>query len=291
MEVAKLLGDRSACSKCGWVPLSRFLSARPIRSLRWQDCRLFSRPHLHVAVYIFPSNGNRQPLRRLLGRFHDICWGEPRIHWISIRTKGIQTVRGLAYRNWGGGFLLLQRIALKWSLLVLVLLALPVSARADPYQLNAGDVLDIAVWKEESMQRQVLILPDGTISFPLAGHLAAAGRTAAEVQDELVKRIKTYIPEPVVTVSVASVGGNAIYVIGQVKLPGRFNVTSQIDVMQALSLAGGLTPFGDEDGIKVLRRENNKQTAVAFDYSAVKKGKKLEANILLRPGDVVVVPD
>jgi polysaccharide export outer membrane protein len=188
--------------------------------------------------------------------------------------------------------LLLQRIGLKWLLLIGVLFALPDSAGAEPYRLNAGDVLDIAVWKEESMQRQVLILPDGTISFPLAGHLTAAGRTAAEVQEEFVKRIKTYIPEPVVTVSVASVGGNAIYVIGQVKQPGRFNVASQIDVMQALSLAGGLTPFGDEDGIKILRREgNNKQTAMAFDYSAIKRGKKLEANILLRPGDVVVVPD
>lgn len=187
--------------------------------------------------------------------------------------------------------MLLQRFELKRLFLVLVLFALPASARAEPYLLNAGDVLDISVWKEENMQRQVLILPDGTISFPLAGHVTAAGHTAAEVQAELIKRIKTYIPEPIVTVSVASVGGNAIYVIGQVKLPGRFNVTSQIDVLQALSLAGGLTPFGDEDGIKVLRRENNKQTAVAFDYSAVKRGKKLEANILLRPGDVVVVPD
>jgi polysaccharide export outer membrane protein len=177
-------------------------------------------------------------------------------------------------------------------LLVSALFALPASAWAEPYRLNAGDVLDISVWKEENMQRQVLILPDGTISFPLAGHLTAAGRTAAEVQKEFVKRIKTYIPEPVVTVSVASVGGNAIYVIGQVKQPGRFSVASQIDVMQALSLAGGLTPFGDEDGIKILRREkNNKQTAMAFDYSAIKRGKKLEANILLRPGDVVVIPD
>lgn len=186
---------------------------------------------------------------------------------------------------------MLRRIDLKLLLLVAVLFALPALARAEPYRLNPGDVLDIGVWKEESMQRQVLILPDGTISFPLAGHLAAAGSTAAQVQDELAKRIRIYIPEPVVTVSVASVGGNAIYVIGQVKQPGRFNVASQIDVMQALSLAGGLTPFGDEDGIKILRRENNKQTAVAFDYSAVKKGKELEANILLRPGDVVVVPD
>ncbi len=186
---------------------------------------------------------------------------------------------------------MLQRIDLKWLLLVPVLFALPDSAHAEPYRLNPGDVLDISVWKEESMQRQVLILPDGTISFPLAGHLVAAGRTAAEVQDELVKRITIYIPEPVVTVSVASVGGNAIYVIGQVKQPGRFNVASRIDVMQALSLAGGLTPFGDEDGIRILRRENGKQTAMAFDYSAVKRGKKLADNILLRPGDVVVVPD
>lgn len=186
---------------------------------------------------------------------------------------------------------LFRRSDLRRFLLMAALFMLPLSAGAEPYRLNPGDVLDISVWKEESMHRQALILPDGTISFPLAGHITAAGRTAAEVQDEFVERIKPFIPEPVVTVSVASVGGNAIYVIGQVKQPGRFNVTSQVDVMQALSLAGGLTPFGDEDGIKVLRRQNNEQTALAFDYSAVKRGKKLEANIILKPGDVVVVPD
>lgn len=207
------------------------------------------------------------------------------------RLQRVSDSEGITRGTLGRRFVLLQRTDLKWLLLGLVLLALPATARAEPYHLNPGDVLDIAVWKEEGMQRQVLILPDGMISFPLAGHIAAAGRTAAEVQDELVERIKTYIPEPVVTVAVASVGGNAIYVIGQVKQPGRFSVTSQIDVMQALSLAGGLTPFGDEDGIKVLRRENNKQTAVAFDYSAIKRGKNLETNVLLSPGDVVVVPD
>jgi polysaccharide export outer membrane protein len=187
-------------------------------------------------------------------------------------------------------------VIFKWlrypQLLLLLAVIMPVaSANAEAYRLNAGDILDISVWKEEGMQRQVLILPDGTISFPLAGHLTAAGRTAAEVQDALAKRIQVYIPEPVVTVSVASVGGNSIYVIGQVKLPGRFDVTSQIDVMQALSLAGGLTPFGDENSIRVLRRSGNKQTAVRFDYSAVKRGQHLETNILLQPGDVVVVPD
>lgn len=185
----------------------------------------------------------------------------------------------------------LQRVSPKWILLAAMVVWLPGAAHAQPYRLNAGDVLDISVWKEEGMQRQVLILPDGMISFPLAGHLMAAGRTAAEVQAALIKRIKTYIPEPVVTVSVASVGGNAIYVIGQVKQPGRFNVTSEIDVMQALSLAGGLTPFGSEGGIKILRRSNGKQVALPFDYGAVKNGRKLDSNVVLMPGDVVVVPD
>lgn len=159
------------------------------------------------------------------------------------------------------------------------------------YLLNPGDVLQISVWKEEGLERQVLVLPDGMISFPLAGHLKAAGRTAQEVQAELSKRIEQYIPEPVVTVSVATVGGNKIYVIGQVNRPGEFLATRRIDVMQALSLAGGLTAFADENAIKVLRRKGGKEVAIPFDYSAVKKGTKLELNVVLQSGDVVVVPD
>ena len=159
------------------------------------------------------------------------------------------------------------------------------------YRLNPGDLLEISVWKEEGMERQVLVLPDGMISFPLAGHLLASGKTAAQVQDELVERIKRYISEPVVTVTVADVTGHKIYVIGQVNQPGEFTVTRQIDVMQALSLAGGLTPFGDEDDIKILRREGEQQQAFDFDYSAVKRGDSLATNLILKAGDVVVVPD
>ena len=177
----------------------------------------------------------------------------------------------------------------------LLLLCLPTVALgqdiAYSYRLNPGDVLQISVWKEEGMERQVLVLPDGMISFPLAGHLKAAGRTALEVQDALMERIKRYIPEPVITVSVPSVAGNQIYVIGQVQRPGQFPATHRIDVMQALSLAGGLTPFADEDDIKILRREKNKQLALPFDYSEVKNGRNLDLNIVLESGDVVVVPD
>ena len=135
------------------------------------------------------------------------------------------------------------------------------------------------------------VLPDGTISFPLAGHLKAAGLSVREVQAELVERIKKYIPDPVVTVSIAGVDGFQVYVIGQVNNPGLFNVVRPTDVMQALSLAGGLTPFGDEDDIMILRREGGKQVALPFDYSAVKRGSNLNLNVILRSGDVVVVPD
>ena len=165
------------------------------------------------------------------------------------------------------------------------------SAQGPQYILNPGDVLDVSVWKEEEMTRQVLVLPDSTISFPLAGHMNVAGMSAQAVQEELVKRIKKYISEPVITVSVNQVTGNKIFVIGQVNNPGEFAVSRSVDVMQALSLAGGLTAFGDEDDIKILRRENGQQIALPFDYSDVKRGNRLDLNVVLKPGDVVVVPD
>ena len=175
--------------------------------------------------------------------------------------------------------------------ILLALVSLPAVAQQSGYRLNPGDILQVSVWKEEGMEREVIVLPDGMISFPLAGHLKAAGRSAAEVEQELVKRIGRYISEPVITVTVAAVAGNKIYVIGQVNRPGEFTVTRGIDVMQALSLAGGLTAFGDEDDIKVLRREDGRQQAFDFDYSAVKRGQDLGSNLILIPGDVVVVPD
>jgi len=164
-------------------------------------------------------------------------------------------------------------------------------AQEEVYRLNPGDLLNISVWKEEEMTRQVVVLPDGSISFPLAGHLKAAGQTPAQVQAELIKRIKKYIAEPVITVSIDEVAGNIVFVIGQVNNPGQFPIVRPIDVMQALSIAGGLTPFGDEDDIMILRRENGRQISLPFNYSDAKRGKNLESNIVLKPGDVVVVPD
>jgi polysaccharide export outer membrane protein len=158
------------------------------------------------------------------------------------------------------------------------------------YRVNAGDTLEISVWKEEDLQRQVLVRPDGGFSFPLAGELLAEGRTVREIREELESRLGRYIPDLVSTVTVVAVTGNSIFVIGQVNKPGTFIMNPVLDVMQALSLAGGMTPFASLKNIRILRRENGVQTAIRFDFTDVAEGRSLEQNIQLRSGDVVVVP-
>lgn len=173
--------------------------------------------------------------------------------------------------------------------LMLTLIAGIAVADDAAYRLNPGDLIFVSVWKEQDMQGEVLVLPDGSISFPLAGHMKAAGRTAEEVEGIIAERLQKYIPDAVVTVSVLNLTGNKIYVIGSVNRPGEFQVGRPIDVMQALSLAGGLTPFAGEGSIRVLRRENGEDIVLPFDYSDVKNGEHLEMNVELKSGDVVVV--
>jgi polysaccharide export outer membrane protein len=158
------------------------------------------------------------------------------------------------------------------------------------YRIGAEDMLEISVWKEPDLQREVLVRPDGGISFPLAGDVTAAGKTPREVERVLTERIRRYIPQAVVTVSVKKVAGYTIFVIGKVQSPGQFVLGRYVDVIQALTLAGGLTPFASEGNIKVLRTQNGKKVVFRFDYGEVKKGKNLEQNLLLQSGDVVVVP-
>jgi len=163
-------------------------------------------------------------------------------------------------------------------------------AAQDGYLLRAGDILVISVWKETDLQGEVLVRPDGGISFALAGELQAAGHTVAELTTALETRVRKYIPDAVVTVSVKTAGGNRVYVIGKVNRPGDFPLVGPIDVMQALSLAGGATPFADTNGIRVLRRNGDRQTTIKFHYNDIAHGRKLDQNILLQSGDTVVVP-
>lgn len=181
-------------------------------------------------------------------------------------------------------------------LLLCMTIALPawaqdtLPATHSDYEINAGDTLEISVWKEEDLQREVLVRPDGAFSFPLAGELIAKGRTVSDIREELRSRLSRYIPDLVVTVTVTNVSGNRIFVIGQVNEPGAFIMNPVLDVMQALSLAGGTTPFASLNDIRILRREDGIQRAIPFDFTDVSKGRSLAQNIVLQSGDVVVVP-
>ncbi len=158
------------------------------------------------------------------------------------------------------------------------------------YRMHAGDQLEVSVWKETDLQRQVLIRPDGKFSFPLTGEVQAAGRSPAEIRADIENRLKVYIPEPVVTVTVTGVAGNGFYVIGQVNKPGAFVMNPRLNVLQALSVAGGTTPFAKLDNIIVIRGTGGAQRSLPFHYNEVSDGKNLAQNITLEAGDVVVVP-
>ena len=158
------------------------------------------------------------------------------------------------------------------------------------YLLLPGDKLEVSIWKETEMQRTVIVRPDGKFSFPLTGEVKAAGRSIEQVRSEIETKLARYISEPVVTVALSEIVGNRVYVIGQVLKPGFFVMNPQINVLQALSLAGGMTPFAKADDIIVIRGEGSGQRTLPFRYGQVSSGRNLDQNVLLESGDVVVVP-
>ena len=193
------------------------------------------------------------------------------------------------------GLALLLTFAASWSAAAGTATA-PAAARpaAAPeltaYVLQPGDVIDVSVWKEPDLQREVLIRPDGGLSFPLAGEITTTGMTVDAVRLALTERLKRYLPNPVVTVAVKTIGGNRIYVLGKVNHAGEFTFSSPVDVMQALSLAGGTTPYAASNDIVILRRHDGRVEALRFRYGEVERGKDLSQDVLLQSGDTVVVP-
>jgi polysaccharide biosynthesis/export protein len=171
----------------------------------------------------------------------------------------------------------------------------PVSSRVagvDPstYRIGPEDVLEVSVWHEDALKKEALVRPDGGISYPLIGEVQVAGKTVLEIRDEVAKRLDRYIPDAVVSVTILKTGSQRVYVIGKVAKPGEFPVGRSVDVLQALSMAGGLTPFADSNDIRIMRREGERQVVLPFEYGRVVRGQNLEQNIQLRAGDVVVVP-
>ena len=164
-------------------------------------------------------------------------------------------------------------------------------SQVDPgYRLGAEDTLLVSVWKDEQLTREVVVRPDGMFSFPLVGDIQAEERTVEDIRGDLVRRLTKYIPNPNVSVAVTKVISYKVYIIGRVNKPGEYVIGHYTDVLQALSLAGGLTPFAAENEIKVMRRVRGEQYAIPFRYGDVRKGRDLEQNIILQRGDVVMVP-
>ncbi len=185
-----------------------------------------------------------------------------------------------------------KAVFLAWMILMMSLpcLAAGNEEAAGGYVIGQGDVLTISVWKDESLTRDVIVLPDGTISFPLIGNITAEGKTVDGLKKEIVTRLKRYVPDPVLNVAVRNVNSMFIYVLGRVNNPGRFALPGNINVLQALATAGGLNPFADSNGIRIIRTGEGAGTTLNFRYDDVVKGKRLEQNVLLKRGDVVVVP-
>ncbi len=159
------------------------------------------------------------------------------------------------------------------------------------YELQPGDTVSISVWKEKDLETDALVRPDGGLSFPLVGDVEAKGHTLREVRDTIAERLKPYIPDPVVTVAIKEIGGNEIYVLGRVNRPGGYPFSQPIDVMQALSLAGGTTPFAKVNRIVILHRDaSGAEHSERFHYADIAHGRDLAQNVLLHSGDTVVVP-
>ena len=184
---------------------------------------------------------------------------------------------------------------LLFTILFLLVLSPPLwSAGAteedETYLIGPGDVLDISVWKDETLTKSVVVLTDNRISFPLIGEVIAGGKTVAQLKKEIEGKLTPFVPDIVLSLEVKQVNSMLIYVIGRVNNPGRFVLNVNVNVLQALSMAGGLNPFSRRDKIKIFRQVGDKTQIFNFQYDSVVEGKNLEQNIVLRRGDVVVVP-
>jgi polysaccharide export outer membrane protein len=174
---------------------------------------------------------------------------------------------------------------------ILLSLSVSTSSAADEiYHIGTGDVLEISVWKDPDLSRTVIVPPDGVISFPLIDTIRVTNLSVADLDKVITQKLSEFIPDVTVTVMLTEINSLKAYVIGKVNTPGMYDITLDTNVMQILAQAGGLTPFASDGNIVILRRKNNQITKIPFDYGQVEKGKNLQQNILLQPGDVVVVP-
>ena len=164
-------------------------------------------------------------------------------------------------------------------------------AAQDPnYVIGAQDVLDISVWKEAELTRTVPVRPDGKISLPLLNDVQAAGLTPTQLAEHLTNDLKKFVTDPQVTVIVAQINSQRVYILGEVNRAGAYPLLPEMTILQALSSAGGFTQFANLKKIYMFRVENGKQVKYPFNYKEVIAGKRSDENVTLKAGDTIVVP-
>ena len=161
-----------------------------------------------------------------------------------------------------------------------------VMAAESRYYIGPGDILEISVWKDEGLSREVIVPPDGIISFPLAGDIDVTHLTVTELREMVKKKLSEYVPDATVTVMLLAINSLKAYVIGKVNKPGEFPISMDTHVMKILAMAGGLNPFASKGNILILRQEKGKTVEIPFDYGDVEDGDELIQNIVLKRGDV-----
>lgn len=164
------------------------------------------------------------------------------------------------------------------------------SSAPEEYRIGPADVLQISVWKNESLSRTVPVRPDGMISLPLVNEIRAAGLTPLQLRDVLRKKLAEYLPNPEVSVIVMEMHSFVVSVLGEVKKAGRYQFAGPATVLDALAQAGGMTEFASPSGLYVLRHENGATRRIPFNYNKVISDSSQNGNFFVQPGDIVVVP-
>lgn len=158
------------------------------------------------------------------------------------------------------------------------------------YIIQPNDVLEIVVWGEPDISRKVIVRPDGRISIPLVQDLRASELTPPELKEEIERRLSDYLDSPNATVIVEAIQSYKVYVTGKVQSPGAIISEQPITVLQALTLAGGFAEYANDSDVSVVRTYGREHVVFDFNYGEVIKGRRTHQNILLRSGDVIVVP-
>jgi polysaccharide export outer membrane protein len=161
---------------------------------------------------------------------------------------------------------------------------------SDQYVIGAEDVLSIHVWKEDAFTRTIPVRMDGKISLPLVQEIKAAGLTPLQLKEVLTRRLKEFIENPVVSVTVTEANSYKVYVSGQVKTPGVYRLRSETSVAQIIPMAGGFTDWANQKKILIIRNENGREKRMTVNYKKIMRGSDQDSNVILKAGDTIIVP-